>query len=102
MKMLEVRRKGHSLYCYDRLKNVHNIKIKKYQQIHWKINQNMMEEWKCSYFGKRFESPIIDEMWTICCYPMGYKQEIESPMGYFMGIFLQICSFPPTMNGIKT
>eukprot|EP01084_Bolivina_argentea_P299462 516201_1 len=70
----------------------------KKQKFEYYIDNYTLNKFKQSYYGKRYESVIFNNMWRIRWFPNGANMNCES----FMSIYLVLCRIPYTISKITT
>ena len=67
-------------------------------KLSWHINENMMDKFRSSYFGKRYSQSIsITNMWSIGCFPFGFNQKWYKNMS----LSLQLNYLPVNVKKMK-
>lgn len=70
----------------------------KKQKLVYKIDNYTLNKFKNSYYGKRYESVIFNNMWRIRWFPNGANHDCAS----FMSIYLVLCRIPYKISKLTT
>eukprot|EP00485_Elphidium_margaritaceum_P005836 CAMPEP_0202690050 /NCGR_PEP_ID=MMETSP1385-20130828/5181_1 /ASSEMBLY_ACC=CAM_ASM_000861 /TAXON_ID=933848 /ORGANISM="Elphidium margaritaceum" /LENGTH=518 /DNA_ID=CAMNT_0049345277 /DNA_START=190 /DNA_END=1747 /DNA_ORIENTATION=+ len=66
--------------------------------LRYKLDSYSLEKFRHSYFGKRYESSIFNNMWRIRWFPNGANEGCEN----FLSIYLVLCRLPYNTEKITT
>lgn len=87
---------GH--YRFNQLNNNALTYFPRKQKLVYKLDEYTLGKFKDSYYGKRYESVIFNNMWRIRWFPNGANHECAS----FMSIYLVLCRIPYKMAKLTT